>query len=71
MGKETKRKMASESRNTLRISNLDLTCANCLFVFDDAVKAGNTSSCMQYKDKPNSILMGGECPKKKEKKISI
>lgn len=71
MGKETKSRMAAESRNTLRISNLDLVCANCIYAFDDTVRAGNTSSCMQYKDKPNSILMGGECSKKKEKKISI
>ena len=71
MGKETKRRMASESRNTLRISNLDLTCANCIFAFDDTVRAGNTSTCMQYQNKSNAILMGGECSKKKAREVQI
>lgn len=69
MGKETKSRMAAESRNTLRISNLDLVCANCIYAFDDAVRAGNTSTCIQYQNKSNAILMGGECPKKKSKDI--
>lgn len=69
MSKETKQRMLAESKNTLRISNMDLICSNCIFAFDDTVRAGNTSTCIQYQNKSNAILMGGECPKKKSKDI--
>lgn len=68
MSKELKERIESESKAVMRITNDDLVCNNCLFVYDDAVKFGNTSKCAIYASKPNAVLLGEECKFKKERK---
>lgn len=44
-----------------RISNNNLICKDCIFRFDDSEVYGNTSRCLAFIDKPNGVLMGGDC----------
>lgn len=57
------KRIKSESRCTRRITNNDLACRSCQFKFDDHIKLGNTSTCEQYVEKPNSVLLGNPCEK--------
>ena len=68
MSKELKERIESESKAVMRITNDDLVCKNCLFVYDDSVKFGNTSKCAIYASKPIAVLLGEECKFKKERK---
>ena len=68
MSKELKERIESESKAVMRITNNDLVCKNCLFVYDDSVKFGNTSKCAIYAIKPNAVLLVEECKFKKEMK---
>lgn len=59
--KEFERRVKSESKTGIRVTNKNLVCKDCLFKYDDEVKLGNTSKCAVYKTKPNLILLGGKC----------
>lgn len=59
--KEMKKRIASEQLCMKRITNNDLVCKDCAFVFDDSVKLGNTSMCEKFTVKPNQVLVGGDC----------
>ena len=56
-----KERIASEQQCMKRITNDDLICKDCEFVFDDSIQLGNTSKCEKYKIKPNKVLLGGDC----------
>ena len=66
MNKEMKERTESESKAVMRITNDNLVCKNCLFVYDDSVKFGNTSQCAIYASKPNAVLLGNACKFLKE-----
>lgn len=59
--KEFERRIKSESKTAIRVTNKNLVCKDCLFKYDDDTKLGNTSKCAIYKAKPNLILLGGKC----------
>lgn len=59
--KEFERRIKSESKAAIRVTNKNLVCKDCLFKYDDDTKLGNTSKCAVYKTKPNLILLGGKC----------
>lgn len=59
--KGLKARMDSERQCMKRITNDDLVCNDCTFVYDDAVKFGNTSVCEKFAAKPNQVLLGGDC----------
>lgn len=61
MKEELKKRIVSEQQCMKRITNDDLVCKNCTFVFDDTVKLGNTSICDKFTTKPNQVLLGGDC----------
>ena len=58
---ELKKKIVSEQQCMKRITNSDLVCKDCVFVYDDTVKLGNTSVCDKFVSKPNHVLLGGDC----------
>lgn len=58
---EMKKRILSEQQCMKRITNNDLVCKDCLFVYDDSVKLGNTSVCDKFAAKPNKVLLGGDC----------
>lgn len=58
---EIKKKIASEQQCMKRITNDDLVCKDCQFVYDDSVKFGNISTCDKFTVKPNQVLLGGDC----------
>ena len=59
--KEFERRIKSESKAAIRVTNKSLVCKDCLFKYNDDVKLGNISKCAVYKAKPNLILLGGKC----------
>ena len=59
--KDFERRIKSESKAVIRVTNKNLVCKDCLFKYDDDTKLGNTSKCAIYKVKPNLILLGGKC----------
>ena len=59
--KEFERRIKSESRAAIRVTNKNLVCKDCLFRYNDNAKLGNTSKCAVYKAKPSLILLGGKC----------
>lgn len=60
--KDFEKRIKSESRGIMRITNDQLVCKDCAFKYDDEKIFGNTSFCDQYPDgKPDSIIVGGEC----------
>lgn len=61
MKEELKKRVVSEQQCMKRITNNDLVCKNCMHVFDDTVKLGNTSTCDKFTVKPNQVLLGGDC----------
>lgn len=61
MKEELKKRIVSEQQCMKRITNNDLVCKSCAFVFDDTVKFGNTSACDKFTTKPNQVLLGGDC----------
>lgn len=71
-------RITSENRCHQRIANVNLTCRNCIYAYDDTQPEKNyttengiqyapTSMCETYDVKPNKVLLGGECDKKKAK----
>ena len=64
--KSFENRIKSEARATGRITNQDLICRDCVSRFDDRIRLGNTSTCKEYRDKPNSVLLGGHCDKYKK-----
>lgn len=44
--------------NGKEITNRDLACRNCAYK-----KRGNTLSCLLFEQKPEAVLVGGECEK--------
>ena len=83
MSNESKRvlfdRIDSEARSCSPIRCSDLTCKDCIFMYDDSNPSlnghrngngrmrGPTSVCSKYDVKPNKVLLGGECDKKKAK----
>lgn len=61
-------RIKSEQQCAKRLSNEDLVCRDCQFVFDDKIKLGNTSTCGKFILKPNNVLLGDECIEYKQKK---
>ncbi len=59
-------RIKSETRSLIRITNQQLKCKDCIFRFDDSKILGNTSRCEQFPSKPNSVLLGKDCPKYKK-----
>ena len=59
-------RIKSEAWATGRITNQDLVCRDCSSKYDDRIKLGNTSTCKEYKEKPNKVLLGGKCDKYKK-----
>lgn len=56
------KRIQSEAQATVRITNNDLVCKDCLLRLPDDVILGNTSKCEAYPVcKPNKVLLGGEC----------
>lgn len=66
--KELKKRIVSEQQCMKRITNNDLACKDCAFVYDDSVKLGNTSKCEKFNVKPNKVLLGGECDEYRKKR---
>lgn len=60
---EYNKRIESESRSIIRITNSDLICKNCLFQLNDTEKFANTSQCKQFSIKPNRVLVGKDCSK--------
>ena len=71
-------RIMSENGCHQRIANVNLACRNCIHVYDDThpeknytmengVQYAPTSMCEMYDVKPNKVLLGGECDKKKAK----
>ena len=56
-----KKRIESEAKSVLRITNQKLVCKDCDNRFDDSKIFGNTSKCFKYQTKPNKVLLGGEC----------
>lgn len=61
--KDLEKRIKSESRSVIRITNAVLKCRDCKFRWDDSNILGNTSRCIKYPLKPNEVLKGGNCPK--------
>lgn len=61
MNKDLKKRIESESKAARRITNEDLICKDCRYVLDDSLRYGNTSKCLMYDEKPNSIFLDNEC----------
>ena len=59
--KEFERRIKSESKAAIRVTNKNLVCKDCLFKYNDDTKLGNTSKCAIYKAKRIFILLGGKC----------
>ena len=59
-------RIKSEARAITRVTNQDLVCKDCSNKYDDRIKLGNTSTCKEYRDKPNKVLLGGKCDKYKK-----
>ncbi|MBR0359151.1 MAG: hypothetical protein IIX37_07475 [Selenomonadaceae bacterium] len=59
--KDFAKRIASESKNTSRISNENLICKDCVSRVDDSKHFGNTSKCLKLGLKPTKVLLGGEC----------
>ena len=47
--KEFERRIKSESKAAIRVTNKNLVWKGCLFRYNDDVKLGNTSKCEVYK----------------------
>lgn len=63
------KKLLSEQKSTVRITNDDLVCKDCLYKMDDSEKFGNTSKCFMFPNsKPNKVLLGGSCIEYKEER---
>lgn len=56
-----KNRIVSEQQCMKRIMNVDLTCKDCVYRYDDSVKFGNTSTCEMNENKPNKVLLGDKC----------
>lgn len=54
-------RIESEQKAAIPVKVKDLVCNDCVFRFNDEVKAGNVSKCAVYESKPNKVLLGGEC----------
>lgn len=59
---EMQKRIESEQRAIVRISNDNIVCKDCRFRLDDSETFGNTSSCDKYPEhtKPFSIILKGE-----------
>ena len=44
-----------------QVTNEDLVCKDCTYVWPDNDITGNTSKCDMYSIKPSKVLKGGEC----------
>lgn len=71
-------RIMSENGCHQRIANVNLTCRNCIYAYDDThpeknyttengIQYAPTSICEMYDVKPNKVLLGGKCDKKKAK----
>ena len=56
-----KERIKDEQLGMHRIMNKDLTCHNCIYMYDDTEVFRNISRCTKYDRKPNEVLRGGEC----------
>lgn len=76
MERKFKDRIMSENRCHYSIINADLTCRDCVYAYDDThpeknyiaengIQYAPTSVCEMYDVKPNKVLLGGECDKKK------
>jgi hypothetical protein len=54
-------KVEDQSSGIVTLSNDDIVCKDCGMAYDDSKVKGNTSRCMVYSQKPDSILCGGQC----------
>lgn len=54
-------RIESESESRHRTTNKDMVCKDCVFKVDDTVSFGNTSKCLLYGMKPNSVILGKKC----------
>ena len=63
-----KNRQESEARATIRITNADLICRDCIYRLDDSIILGNTSRCKRYPWKPDKVSLGGECDEYKSEK---
>lgn len=71
------KRIRSESRATKPLTVADLTCSDCVFRFDDSdlfkngkvnkygMTYGPVTACEKYSHKPQDVLNGGECGRKK------
>lgn len=58
---EMKKRIVSEQECAKRITNNDLICKDCKFMYVDTVELGNTSMCEKFNVKPVKVLLGGDC----------
>ena len=61
MANEFEKRVHSESMCTLVIKQSQLWCGDCKSRHE-IHRAGDISSCERFKEKPNQVLIGGECP---------
>jgi hypothetical protein len=62
---DLRQRIQSESRCTSVVKQNQLWCGDCKFRHQ-TYRAGDISSCYQYEEKPNQVLLGGECPEYKK-----
>lgn len=55
------KRVASEQQCMKRVTNSDLVCKDCKFVYDDTIRLGNTSMCERFDVKPTGVLLGDDC----------
>ena len=57
-----RKRIESEARAIVPITNSTLVCKDCVQRFDDSLICGNVSRCEAFPtSKPNGVLLGGEC----------
>lgn len=59
---DMEKRIQSESKATIGITNQDLVCRDCVQRYDDGFIFGNVSKCEFYPVcKPIEVLNGGKC----------
>lgn len=61
------RKFKNEKMKCERLTNNELVCKNCLYALDDSKDTNNTYECKKFIEKPDKVLIGGECIEYKKK----
>lgn len=57
-----RKRIESEARAIIPITNSTLVCKDCVQRFDDSIICGNVSRCEAFPtSKPNGVLLGGKC----------